>query len=279
MNVRVTTVSRGESTIGKSPAAAFILTTEMIRRSGATSVPEVLRLVPGLQAARIDAHRWAIAVRGLNAEFSNKLLVLIDGRAISSPVFSRVRWDMQDPLLGDIERHARTWGGGYRLIMGGVVFAPPLRFDESSRNIHLGRLFLRDDIKLVDEKLTLTLGSQFQYYSFSGFDYQPTERQTARAAVSRALRTPSWVDNDLRVTTAVPPRSSLPNKDLHPESVLSHELGYRAQPHERCSVDLALVGLNLLDSSHPEFLPGSVGFLGQAREIPRGIYGTVTWRF
>lgn len=613
MNVRVTTVSRGESTIGKSPAAVFVITTEMIRRSGATTLPEILRLVPGLQVARIDAHRWAIAVRGFNAEFSNKLLVMIDGRAIYSPVFSGVRWDMQDPLLEDIarievvrgsaaalwganavngviniitqsardtqgtvvsggwgnedpgfgairyggklaediyyrvyvkgqavgdtkfpdgtssqdswhrfqagfrvdaqpnvdnrftlqgdvgfgeprelfqsfgsfvivpdtiryqtanvlgrwtrtlgpdadftlqayydyskrqvfnqserlstfdldfqhhlrlgDRHALTWGGGYRLTMGGVWFAPPIHFDESSRNIHLGRIFLRDEIKLVDEKLTLTLGSQFEYYSFSGFDYQPTarltwtptERQTAWAAVSRALRTPSWADNDLRITTTIPPRGNLPNKDLHPESVLSYELGYRAQLHERFSADLAifysdydrlrsretlapgvterdekihgetyggeialswkptnwwqlraaysylqiqlhnardgtdmvstlldegrspqqqaslhsswditrsvnldatvryvdrlrsvapvpdipsyveldvrlawrphpnlelaLVGVNLLDESHPEFLPGPVGFLGQAREIPRGIYGTVTWRF
>ena len=613
MNVRVTTVSRGESTIGKSPAAAFVITTEMIRRSGATSIPEVLRMVPGLQVARIDSHRWAIGVRGFNQEFSNKLLVMIDGRAVYSPLFSGVRWDQHDPMLEDIERievvrgpaaalwganavngviniisksardtqgtlvtggwgneepgfgairfggmmgeeifyrayakaqslgdtkfpdgsasedawkrfqagfridaypngenrftlqgdvgfgeprelfnpfgttaivpdtirhltanvlgrwtrtlgpdsdftlqayydfskrevfnqterlgtfdldfqhhlrlgvrHALTWGGGYRITMDDIVFAAPISFDERYRNIHLGRLFLRDDIKLVDERLTLTLGSQIEYYSFSGFDYQPTgrltwtptARQTAWAAVSRALRTPSRADNDLRVTTAIPPTSILPNTDLNPERVHSYELGYRAQLHERFSVDLAVfysdydrlrsreilapgvtmrdekihgetyggeialswqptgwwhlraaysylqiqlhnardgtdatttrldegrnpehqaslhsswditrsvnldatvryvdqlrsvapfpdipsyveldlrlawrphpnlelavVGLNLLDSSHPEFLPGAFGFLGQPREIPRGVYGMLTWRF
>ena len=613
MNVRVTTVSRGESTIGRSPAAVFVITTEMIRRSGATSIPEVLRLVPGLQVARIDAHRWAIGVRGFNQEFSNKLLVMMDGRAIYSPLFSGVRWDQLDPMLEDIERievvrgpaaamwgsnamngviniiskhardtqgtvvsggwgtedpgfgairfggmfgqdthyrvyakgqafgntkfpdssssedswqrfqtgfridaqpsdedrftlqgdlgfgeprelfnpfgtasivpdtirhwtanvvgrwthtlgpdsdftvqayydytkrqvfnqserlntfdvdfqhhlrwgdrHALTWGGGYRLTMDETFFAAPISFDERNRNIHLGRVFLRDDIKLVDERLSLTLGSQAEYYSFSGFDYQPTARltwtpttrQTAWAAVSRALRTPSRADNDLRVSTTVPPRSINPNKNLNPERVLSYELGYRAQLHERFSVDmalfysdyerlrsretrapgiterdekihgetyggeialswkptawwhlraaysylqiqlhkagdsndtvstrldegrnpehqawlhsswditrsvnldatvryvdqlrslapfpdipsyveldvrlawrphpnleLALVGQNLLDSSHPEFLPGAFGFLGQPREIPRGVYGTLTWRF
>ena len=613
LNVRVTTVSRGESTIGKSPAAAFVITTEMIRRSGATTLPELLRLVPGLQVARIDAHRWAVAVRGFNAEFSNKLLVLIDGRAVYSPFTSGVSWDQQDSMLEDIERievvrgpsaalwgsnavngviniisksardtqgtvvsggwgnedpgfgairfggmigeeifyrvyakaqsfgdtkfpdgsssqdswhrfqtgfridaqpnvddrftlqgdlgfgeprglfqaigsivivpdtirnqtanvlgrwthtlgatsdftlqayydytksevldftqsqrtfdvdaqyHVRlgvrqalTLGGGYRLTMDDVFFPAPVSFTERNRNIHLGRIFVRDDITVVDDRLILTLGSQFEYYSFTGLDYQPTARltwtptanQTAWAAVSRALRTPSRADNDLRVTTVIPPTSFLPNTNLQPERVLSYELGYRAQLHEHFSADLAVfysdyarlrsretlapgitqrdekihgetyggeialswqptnwwqlraaysylqiqlhnarggtdlnstlldegrspqqqaslhsswditrsvnldatlryvdrlrsvapvpdipsyveldlrlawrprpnlelsvVGLNLLDSSHPEFLPGAFGLLGQPREIPRSIYGMVTWRF
>lgn len=611
--IKVTTVSRSEATVLESPAAVYVITQDDIRRSGVTSIPEALRLAPGVNVARIDAHRWAIGVRGFNQEFSNKLLVMMDGRAVYSPLFSGVRWDQQDTALEDIERievvrgptaalwganaangviniitknakdtqgtlisggwgteeqgfgtvryggkladdvfyrvyakgqsqgdtkfpngttsqdsweqvrggfrvdgeragehrftvqgdlgageprelfvpfgttnivpdtikhvtanllgrwtrilgadsdftvqtyfdhterrvfnqrerletfdvdiqhrvplgerHALTWGGGYRLTLDDVVFTAPLSFDARHRNIHLGRLFVRDDITLFPERLTLTLGSQFEYYSFSGADYQPTarlkwtptDRQTVWTSVSRALRTPSRADEDLRITTSTGKTTFAPNRNLDPEEVLSYELGYRAQLHERFSFDLAvfysdyhrlrsqetiapgvtmrdqkihgetyggeasvtwrptawwrlqgsyshletqlhnavggndtasvlrdegrnpkhqatvqsswdltravnfdavlryvdrldsvapfadipayvqldlrlawrpsrnlelaLTGQNLLDQRHSEFLPGAFGTLGQPREIQRGVYGKVTWRF
>lgn len=116
-DVEVTSVTRSESTVGKSPAAVFVVTQEMIRRSGATSVPEALRLVPGLQVARIDAHTWAISSRGFNLRFSSKLLVLIDGRSVYTPLYSGVFWETQDLILQDIQRievirgpGATAWG-------------------------------------------------------------------------------------------------------------------------------------------------------------------------
>jgi hypothetical protein len=87
-DVEVTFVTRSESTVSKSPAAVFVITQEMIRRSTATSVPDLLRMVPGLQVARIDANKWAISARGFNGRFANKLLVMIDGRSIYTPIFS-----------------------------------------------------------------------------------------------------------------------------------------------------------------------------------------------
>lgn len=102
--IKVTTVSRSEATVQDSPAAVYVITQEDIRRSGVTSIPEALRLAPGVNVARIDSHRWAIGVRGFNQEFSNKLLVMMDGRAVYSPLFSGVRWDQQDTALEDIER-------------------------------------------------------------------------------------------------------------------------------------------------------------------------------
>ena len=79
----VTTVSRQQSTVGKSPAAVFVVTQEMIRRSGATSVPEVLRMVPGLQVVRIDSNKWSVTARGFADRFFNRfLLVQVDGRAV-----------------------------------------------------------------------------------------------------------------------------------------------------------------------------------------------------
>lgn len=89
---------------GCTAAAVFVVTREDIRRSGATSISELLRMVPGLQVARLDANEWAISARGFNDRFADKLLVLIDGRTVYTPVFSGVYWDVQDTLLEDIDR-------------------------------------------------------------------------------------------------------------------------------------------------------------------------------
>jgi iron complex outermembrane receptor protein len=104
MNVEITSVSKKEEKLSEAPAAVYVLTQEDIHRSGATCIPEALRLVPGLDVARIDAHTWAISSRGFNGEFANKLLVLIDGRSVYTPLFSGVFWDVQDPMLEDVDR-------------------------------------------------------------------------------------------------------------------------------------------------------------------------------
>ena len=96
MNLRVTSVSKREQRLGVAAAAIFVITQDDIRRSGARSVPEALRLVPGLEVARIDENKWAIASRGFNGRFTNKLLVLIDGRSVYTPLFSGVYWNVQD---------------------------------------------------------------------------------------------------------------------------------------------------------------------------------------
>jgi iron complex outermembrane recepter protein len=100
----VSTVERTESTIGRSPAAVFVITPEMIRRSGARSIPDVLRMAPGVDVARIDAHTWAISIRGFNGRFANNLLVQIDGRIVYNATYGGVYWDQQDVLLADVER-------------------------------------------------------------------------------------------------------------------------------------------------------------------------------
>lgn len=104
MNQEVTTVSKQESTVGRSPAAVYVITQEMIHRSACNNIPDLLRLVPGLQVARIDAHTWAISSRGFSDRYTDKLLVLIDGRTVYSPLFSGVYWDVQDVMLEDIDR-------------------------------------------------------------------------------------------------------------------------------------------------------------------------------
>ena len=113
----VNTVSRQESTVGKSPAAVFVITNDMIRRNGATSIPEALRMAPGVYVARIDANKWAISTRGFNNRFASNLLVQVDGRVIYNPIFNGVYWDTVDYPLQDIERievirgpGATVWG-------------------------------------------------------------------------------------------------------------------------------------------------------------------------
>jgi iron complex outermembrane receptor protein len=104
LDTQVTSVSRQESTVGRSPAAVFVITQEMIRRSGATSVPEALRMAPGIEVAKVDSNVWAISARGFNGRFSNKLLVQIDRRVVYTPLFGGVFWDTQDVVLQDVER-------------------------------------------------------------------------------------------------------------------------------------------------------------------------------
>ena len=104
MNIEVVSVARKEQSMFLAPAAVFVLTAEDLRRSGVTSIPEALRLVPGVQVGRMDANKWAISARGFNDFFANKLLVLIDGRSVYTPVFSGVFWETHDVVLEDLER-------------------------------------------------------------------------------------------------------------------------------------------------------------------------------
>ena len=117
MDVEVTSVSKRRLRVADAAAAIFVIGQEDIRRSAATSVPELLRMVAGVEVARIDANTWAVSIRGFNGRFSGKLLVLIDGRSVYSPLFSGVFWDAQDVVLEDIDRievirgpGATVWG-------------------------------------------------------------------------------------------------------------------------------------------------------------------------
>ncbi|MFN0086234.1 MAG: TonB-dependent receptor plug domain-containing protein [Blastocatellia bacterium] len=104
MNIEVTLVSKKEEKLFQTAAAIFVITQEEIRRSGLTSIPELLRMVPGLSVARIDGNKWAITSRGFNGRFANKMLVMIDGRSVYTPLFSGVFWEVQDLILDDVER-------------------------------------------------------------------------------------------------------------------------------------------------------------------------------
>lgn len=104
MDLDITSVAKKPEPYGKAPAAIQVITGDDIRRSGASSIPEALRLADNLQVAQKGSHSWAISARGFNTDSANKLLVLMDGRSVYTPLFSGVFWDRQDYLLEDIDR-------------------------------------------------------------------------------------------------------------------------------------------------------------------------------
>jgi len=104
LDMEIYSAAKKKQKTSETAAAVYVLTTEDIRRAGVTTIPEALRLVPGVEVARIDSNKWAISIRGFNERFANKLLVLIDGRSVYTPLFAGVYWDVQDAVLEDVER-------------------------------------------------------------------------------------------------------------------------------------------------------------------------------
>ncbi|HEV2691497.1 MAG TPA: TonB-dependent receptor [Verrucomicrobiae bacterium] len=104
MSLDVTSVAKQPEPFGQAPAAIQVVTGDQIRRSGASSIPEALRLADNLDVAQQNSHDWSISARGFNAGLANKLLVMIDGRTVYTPLFSGVYWNAQDYLLEDLDR-------------------------------------------------------------------------------------------------------------------------------------------------------------------------------
>ncbi len=115
MGLEVTSVSKHAERLADAPSSIFVVTSDEIRRSGATSLEDALRLAPNLQVARIDASQYAISARGFNNAVGNKLLVLIDGRTVYTPIFSGVFWDQQAVMLEDVDRIEVISGPGATL--------------------------------------------------------------------------------------------------------------------------------------------------------------------
>src|SRR5216110_1012805 len=115
LNLEVTTVSKRPEKLTEAASAIQVITQEDIRRSGATSIPEALRLASNLEVAQVDSRQWAISARGFNSTTVNKLLVLIDGRTVYTPLYSGVFWDVQDIPLWDVDRIEVISGPGATL--------------------------------------------------------------------------------------------------------------------------------------------------------------------
>jgi len=135
-NIEVTTASKEPVKATRTPAAIYVVTQEDMRRSGATSIPEVLRLVPGVEVARIDADTWSLGVRGFGSSLSRSVLVLIDGRTVYTPLFAGVFWQVQDTLLEDIERIEVVRGPGATIWGANAVNAVINIITKSAKDTH-----------------------------------------------------------------------------------------------------------------------------------------------
>lgn len=445
MTRKVVTASRTEQNLSDTASAVFIISQNDIRRSGVDSIPGALRLVPGLHVAKIDSSKWAITSRGFNGRFANNLLVLIDGRTLSSSNSAGVFWENQDRVLEDIERievirgpgasvwganavngiiniitknstdtqgsmvsllggdrngisvrqgwqytdqgaarvYAKffhqdglidekgndakddwnmfrggfrldwvansqhtfmlqgdayggrieqrlnlpsitslsainsvfdtvdtqggnllarweysqslasrlstqlyydnfrrhgltnnerhdtfgfdfqheialnqnnefTWGMGYRFSVSEFVDSEFVRISPNNHDLHLASAFLHDKLAFFNQRLELSVGSKFEYHSFSGFEYLPTIRmlwkinahQRVWAAASRSTRVPNIAERHAEIPFAAIPQTQnfvvlQGSTDFDPETVISYELGYRFWSSDRFSFDLA----------------------------------------
>ncbi|WP_395685280.1 TonB-dependent receptor plug domain-containing protein [Caenimonas koreensis] len=120
-NIEVTSVSKRAQRLADVAGSVYVITADDIRRSGATSLPEALRLAPNLHVARADANQYAISARGFNSVIANKMLVLVDGRTVYSPLFSGVFWEERDLMLEDIDRIEVLSGSGGTLYGSNAV--------------------------------------------------------------------------------------------------------------------------------------------------------------
>src|SRR5215204_100046 len=112
INVEVSLVSRTAEKLTEAASAVQVITNEDIRRSGAANVAEALRLVPNVQVAQLNASTWILSARGFNNVFANKLLVMIDGRTVYTPLYGGVLWEQQNVLLEDVDRIEVVSGPG-----------------------------------------------------------------------------------------------------------------------------------------------------------------------
>jgi iron complex outermembrane recepter protein len=117
-NLEVTTASKEPEQVWKTAAAIFVITQEDIKRSGATSIPEALRLAPGVEVARIDGNKWSIGIRGFGSRLSRSVLVVIDGRTVYTTLFAGTYWEVQDTIMDDIDRIEVIRGPG------GTIWGP-----------------------------------------------------------------------------------------------------------------------------------------------------------
>ena len=172
MNIQITSVSKKEQKLVTAPAAVYVVTQEDIRRSGLSSIPEILRMVPGLDVAQIDTNQWAISSRGFNGQFANKMLVLIDGRSVYLAGNSGVYWDEQDTLIEDIDRIEVIRGPGAALWGANAVNGVINIITKSSKDTQGGLAVTRagNEDHTVDEfRYGGTIGIAGTYRAYSKY--------------------------------------------------------------------------------------------------------------
>lgn len=172
MKEQVTSVSKREQSLMDAAAAISVLTNDDIRRSGATSVAETLRLVPGMDVGQINASQWSISSRGFSSQYSNKLLVMVDGRAVYTPTLAGVYWDMQQSMLQDVDRIEVIRGPGGTLWGANAVNGVINIESKSARDTQGGMFYASaGDVHLTSEGLRYggKIGDDTYYRVFGSY--------------------------------------------------------------------------------------------------------------
>jgi iron complex outermembrane recepter protein len=176
LDLDVTSISRRPERLGQTAAAITVLTGEDIRRSGVTSIPEALRLVPGMDVARFNAGSWAISSRGFNSSAANKLLVMIDGRTVYSPLFSGTFWEIQDMPLDDIARIEVVRGPGATLwganAVNGIINIITKSAHQTKNTVFVATGGGADDLAVGTLRVGRALGPDTSYRVFGKYFYR-----------------------------------------------------------------------------------------------------------
>jgi iron complex outermembrane receptor protein len=185
-DIEVSSVSKRPERLADAPAAIYVITREDIREAGVTTLPEALRLAPNLQVARSNANTYAITARGFNGSNANKLLVLIDGRSVYTPLQAGVFWDVQDVMLDDIDRIEVVSGPGGTLWGANAVNGVINILTRSSRDTHGTRVVVDagTDERGVALRHGFSLGEDATLRLYAkGFEVDHSERADGRALV------------------------------------------------------------------------------------------------
>lgn len=231
-NFDIYSLSKKKESAFDAASATYILSSEDIRRSGVTTIPEALRMVPGVQVSRIDGNKWAISVRGFDNQFSNKLLVMIDGRTVYTPLFSGVVWDIHDYVMEDIDKievirgpGGTIWGanavnGIINIItksatqtQGGYVSQVLGNKDKSITEVRYGGKTLSNDYYRVYAKKVVTGGSTGYDSGKSRDDGNKQDRAGFRYDVTSLKDSSVTVHGDVFSGTASNYFSTLNNPD------------------------------------------------------------------
>jgi len=184
LGLEVTSVGKKPQRLADTAAAVFVITQDDIRRSGASSIPEVLRMAPGIEVARMNNSTWNISARGFNTRWSTKLLVLMDGRTIYSPVSSGVNWQEQDTMLPDIERIEVIRGPGATLYGANAVNGVINIITKSARSTEGGLAYVAagNQENLAGVRYGGKLGDDVYYRAYVKHDARGAFRDATGAA-------------------------------------------------------------------------------------------------
>jgi outer membrane receptor for ferrienterochelin and colicin len=285
-DIEVTTASREPVKIARTPAAIHVLTREDIRRSGATSIPEVLQLVPGVEVARIDAVKWSVGIRGFSGRLSRAMLVVIDGRNVYSPLYAGVYWEVQDTLHPKLYVDVAAFRNRYDNLLSTEIGKP---FAEASP----------EPVHLV---IPLSFGNGL-YGSTTGFETTPNWRPAPWWQLEGSY---SYLTLDLnKQATSTDPGSIQSSEGSSPHHQIVAKSWFKLPKHLEFSqtyryvsalpaqqvgsyrtadawlswrpgerMELSVTGRDLLQPHHPEFGGDPGGLVG----IKRAVYATVTWQ-